>query len=112
MSELEQVFVSAAAEVPLSWVVVATVIFLMVCVRLSWAAEEESIVADVRRESFPAIAAGQEERAARAQRALNELLAEIDVHARERVAAAARTSLLQSGVLVEGEPVGRKGGAT
>lgn len=60
-------------------------------------------MADVERKSIPVVRPGQEERFANAQRALNELLAEIKPEQRTNVVDAVRTALIGSGVLVERE---------
>ena len=99
---VECVLVRAAAEVPLWCCVLGALVVLVVCVPLSVAAEEETM--DVRNIARPRTAAGAEARVQRAERALNELLAEIDPDERERVIEATRKALCRSGVLEEGEP--------
>ena len=97
---VEWVLVRAAAEVPLWCCVCGALVVLAVCVPLSVAAEEETM--DVRIIARPRVVAGAEARVQRAERALNELLAEIDSGERERVTAAVRTALLRSGALEAG----------
>jgi hypothetical protein len=58
-------------------------------------------MADAERRCVPVVRPGQEEKFARAQRALHELLAEIEVECRSDVVDAVRTALIRSGVLVE-----------
>lgn len=58
-------------------------------------------MADVERKSVPVVRPGQEEKFARAQRALHELLAEIDAEHRGDVVDVVRTALIESRVLVE-----------
>jgi hypothetical protein len=58
-------------------------------------------MADVERKSVPVVGPGQEARFARAQRALHELLAEIDAEHRSDVVDVVRTALIRGRVLVE-----------